>query len=80
MRYDARWIIFVTPFIPVPGAECWLWVEFVRKARERGVVVEGEGRVFGEGVWRVSFYDGRGGGGVRWTGAERVGLIGAVQG
>lgn len=25
VRYDTRWIIFETPFIPVPGAEGWLY-------------------------------------------------------
>lgn len=29
VRYDTRWIIFVTPFIPVPGAEGWLFQNLV---------------------------------------------------
>lgn len=29
VRYDTRWIIFETPFIPVPGAEGWLYRELV---------------------------------------------------
>ena len=29
IRYDTRWIIFVTPFIPVPGAERWLFQNLV---------------------------------------------------
>ncbi|KAM3424344.1 hypothetical protein BST61_g11119 [Cercospora zeina] len=40
VRYDTRWIIFSTPFIPVPGAECWLVGELVAKLQKRGFDVE----------------------------------------
>ncbi|KAI5362857.1 hypothetical protein Slin15195_G102380 [Septoria linicola] len=36
VRYDTRWIIFVTPYIPVPGAECWLCGKLVRRLEGRG--------------------------------------------
>jgi hypothetical protein len=32
-----------------------MWVELVRKLRERGVGVEGEGAVVGKGVMKTSF-------------------------
>lgn len=34
VRYDTRWIIFMTPFIPVPGAECWLFQNLVCAATD----------------------------------------------
>ncbi|KAF2217254.1 hypothetical protein CERZMDRAFT_93304 [Cercospora zeae-maydis SCOH1-5] len=40
VRYDTRWIIFSTPFIPVPGAECWLVGELVAKLEKKGFDVE----------------------------------------
>lgn len=36
VRFDTRWIIFSTPFIPVPGAELWLVGELVGKLEKRG--------------------------------------------
>lgn len=36
VKYDTRWIIFVTPVIPVPGAEVWLYRSLVRRLEEKG--------------------------------------------
>lgn len=58
------------------GAECWLWVELVRKLKERGMDLEGEESAVGKGVMRVSFYAGEEGE-VRWT--DKMGLIEAVR-
>lgn len=79
MRYDTRWMIFVRPFIPVPGAECWLFQNLVSRLAERGFDLhawngeskEGEGRV------KVSWYQGGKGGGIRWT--DKPGLIEIIQ-
>lgn len=76
VRYDTRWIIYKTPFIPVPGAECWLWVELGRKLKEKGIALEGENSAVGNGVMQVSFYAGEEGQ-VRWT--DKMGLIETVR-
>ncbi|CAK3875519.1 Hypothetical predicted protein [Lecanosticta acicola] len=46
VRYDTRWIIFITPVIPVPGAEFWLYRSLVRRLEERNFdlkVLQGPG-------------------------------------
>ncbi|KXT12866.1 hypothetical protein AC579_5388 [Pseudocercospora musae] len=69
VRYDTRWIMFITPLIPVPGAEGWLFRQLVEKLemRERGLeVVNGllgvrdeEDGGWREGRLKVSFYSKR---------------------
>ncbi|KAK4618035.1 hypothetical protein CLAFUW4_12211 [Fulvia fulva] len=85
VRYDTRWIVFVTPMIPVSGVEGWLFQGLVAKLKEGGFDVHqlgqkvGEdGEVVGEGKLKISYY-GRGSGasGVEWT--DRPGLIEEVR-
>ncbi|KAK4494829.1 hypothetical protein PRZ48_014185 [Zasmidium cellare] len=82
VRYDTRWIIFMTPFIPVPGAECWLFQSLVKRLSERGFDINQlgtrigpDGVELGDGKLKVSFY---GSGGVKWT--DKPGLIDTVRG
>ncbi|PIA88803.1 hypothetical protein CB0940_06991 [Cercospora beticola] len=60
VRFDTRWIIFSTPFIPVPGAELWLVGELVGKLEKRGFDCERWLFREGEGSGRVE--DGEEGG------------------
>ena len=83
VRYDTRWIIFMTPMIPVPGVECHLFQSLVKKLRERGFDVNQlgqrvgkDGEPYGEAKLKVSFY-GKGGGGIKWT--DKPGCIEDVR-
>lgn len=49
----------------------------MRKLRDRGVRVEGEGAVVGKGVMKISFYAGGYKGEGRWT--DKMGLVEVVQ-
>lgn len=65
VRYDTRWIIFVRPYIPVPGAEGWLWLNLCRRLEAQGVDVEAFGKA---GRLKISHYRaGEGGGDIVWT-------------
>ncbi|KAF2162710.1 hypothetical protein M409DRAFT_26947 [Zasmidium cellare ATCC 36951] len=82
VRYDTRWIIFMTPFIPVPEAECWLFQNLIKRLNARGFDINGlgtrvgpDGVELGDGKLKVSFY---GSGGVKWT--DKPGLIDPVRG
>lgn len=89
VRYDTRWIIFVTPYIPVPGAECWLFQNLLRKLGDRGqcdvqtLLTSPSGhddakKNSGTGRLRISYYrKGDPGSGVVWT--DKPGLIEIVN-
>ncbi|EME78834.1 uncharacterized protein MYCFIDRAFT_83816 [Pseudocercospora fijiensis CIRAD86] len=89
IRYDTRWIIFVTPLIPVPGAEGWLFRALIEKLEGRGVGVCERGLVgrrnevgeWREGKLKISYYSKRLGckeNGIFWT--DKVGLVESVTG
>lgn len=83
VQYDTRWIVFVTPLIPVPGVECWLFQNLLNKLQQRHLDVDGSGLLRDReagvgGKLKVSFYrKGAEGNGIVWT--DKPGLIGPVS-
>lgn len=80
VRYDTRWIIFVTPYIPIPGTELWLWQNLLKKLDANGLDLETlldvEAKNGGSAKMKISFYRKGAEGGIVWMdGMESMGVV-----